>query len=65
MKRAFEIMQQKGDIYKGQYEGNYCVRAAETFFTKRQLIDGAKCPDCGKPTKEIKEEELFFCFKQV
>ena len=59
VKYAFEIMQKKGDIYKGQYEGNYCV-SCETFFTKRQLIDGEKCPDCGKPTKEIKEESYFF-----
>ncbi len=63
VKRAFEIMQQKGDIYKGQYEGNYCV-SCETFFTKRQLIDGAKCPDCGKPTKEIKEESYFFALSK-
>ena len=63
VKRAFEIMQQKGDIYKGQYEGNYCV-SCETFFTKRQLIDGTKCPDCGKPTKEIKEESYFFALSK-
>ena len=63
VKCAFEIMQQKGDIYKGQYEGNYCV-SCETFFTKRQLIDGAKCPDCGKPTKEIKEESYFFALSK-
>ncbi|MGX2983777.1 methionine--tRNA ligase [Helicobacter sp. 23-1045] len=63
VKCAFEIMQQKGDIYKGQYEGNYCV-SCETFFTKRQLIDGAKCPDCGKITKEIKEESYFFALSK-
>lgn len=63
VKRAFEIMQKKGDIYKGQYEGNYCV-SCETFFTKRQLVDGEKCPDCGKPTKEIKEESYFFALSK-
>ena len=63
VKYAFEIMQKKGDIYKGQYEGNYCV-SCETFFTKRQLIDGEKCPDCGKPTKEIKEESYFFALSK-
>ncbi len=63
VKRAFEIMQQKGDIYKGEYEGNYCV-SCETFFTKRQLIDGEKCPDCRKPTKEIKEESYFFALSK-
>lgn len=63
VKCAFEIMQKKGDIYKGQYEGNYCV-SCETFFTKRQLIDGEKCPDCGKLTKEIKEESYFFALSK-
>lgn len=63
VKHAFEIMQKKGDIYKGQYEGNYCV-SCETFFTKRQLIDGEKCPDCGKLTKEIKEESYFFALSK-
>lgn len=63
VKRAFEIMQKKGDIYKGQYEGNYCV-SCETFFTKRQLVDGEKCPDCGKLTKEIKEESYFFALSK-
>lgn len=63
VKCAFEIMQKKGDIYKGQYEGNYCV-SCETFFTKRQLVDGEKCPDCGKLTKEIKEESYFFALSK-
>lgn len=63
VKHAFEIMQKKGDIYKGQYEGNYCV-SCETFFTKRQLIEGEKCPDCGKLTKEIKEESYFFALSK-
>lgn len=63
VKKAFEIMQSKGDIYKGHYEGNYCV-SCETFFTKRQLVDGVKCPDCGKLTKEIKEESYFFALSK-
>lgn len=63
VKKAFEIMQKKGDIYKGYYEGNYCV-SCETFFTKRQLIDGIKCPDCGKITKELKEESYFFALSK-
>lgn len=63
VKYAFEIMQQKGDIYKGEYQGHYCV-SCETFFTKRQLIEGEKCPDCGKLTKEIKEESYFFALSK-
>lgn len=59
VKRAFEIMFEKGDIYKGYYEGNYCI-SCETFFTKRQLVDELYCPDCGKKTSPLKEESYFF-----
>ena len=59
VQNAFEIMHNKGDIYKGEYEGHYCV-SCETFFTEKQLIDGEGCPDCGKPTNIVKEESYFF-----
>jgi methionyl-tRNA synthetase len=59
VQKAFEKMFEKGDIYKGNYEGNYCV-SCETFFTDTQLIDGEGCPDCGKPTTIVKEESYFF-----
>ncbi|AXX92407.1 methionine--tRNA ligase [Malaciobacter molluscorum LMG 25693] len=57
--KAFEKMYNKGDIYKGEYEGFYCV-SCETFFTEKQLIDEQFCPDCGKPTSIVKEESFFF-----
>lgn len=47
-----------GDIYKGSYEGNYCV-SCETFYTEKDLIDG-KCPECGRETSLIKEENYMF-----
>ncbi len=56
---AFEKMYNKGDIYKGEYEGYYCV-SCETFFTEKQLIEDEFCPDCGKPTNIVKEESYFF-----
>jgi len=56
---AFQKMFDKGDIYKGSYEGNYCV-GCETFFTDAQLIDNEGCPDCGRPTTIVKEESYFF-----
>lgn len=59
VKYAFEEMYRNGDIYKGHYEGNYCI-SCETFFTKRQLVDGLFCPDCGKETNPLKEESYFF-----
>ncbi len=59
VQKAFQKMFDKGDIYKGNYEGNYCV-SCETFFTDAQLIDNEGCPDCGKPTTIVKEESYFF-----
>ncbi|MDR0408167.1 MAG: methionine--tRNA ligase [Campylobacteraceae bacterium] len=57
--KAFETMFKNGDIYKGEYEGHYCV-SCETFFTDSQLINDEYCPDCGKITTLVKEESYFF-----
>lgn len=54
----FKKMYDKGDIYKGYYEGWYC-EPCESFFTETQLVDG-KCPDCGREVKLTKEEAYFF-----
>ena len=59
VQKAFEMMMAKGDIYKGEYEGHYCV-SCETFFPETQLIDGEFCPDCGRTTSIVKEESYFF-----
>lgn len=59
VQKAFQVMFDKGDIYKGEYEGHYCV-SCETFFTDTQLVDEDKCPDCGKITRLVKEESYFF-----
>ena len=62
VKKIFEKFLQQGDIYKGTYEGMYCV-PCETYFTKTQLVDG-KCPDCGREVKLMKEEAYFFNMKK-
>lgn len=54
----FKKMYDKGDIYKGHYEGWYCT-PCESFFTETQLVDG-KCPDCGREVQLTKEEAYFF-----
>ena len=59
VQKAFKTMYDKGDIYKGEYEGFYCV-SCETFFTEKQLVDEEFCPDCGRTTSIVKEESYFF-----
>ena len=62
VQKIFEYFLEKGDIYKGEYEGWYCM-PCETYFTKTQLVDG-KCPDCGREVKLLKEEAYFFNMKK-
>lgn len=59
VQKAFETMLANGDIYKGEFEGHYCI-SCETFFTDSQLLDNNACPDCGKETTVLKEENYFF-----
>ncbi len=58
VQKIFKKLYDKGDIYKGYYEGMYCT-PCESFFTASQLVDG-KCPDCGREVKAAKEEAYFF-----
>lgn len=58
VQKIFSKLYDKGDIYKGYYEGMYCT-PCESFFTESQLVDG-KCPDCGRPCQPAKEEAYFF-----
>lgn len=62
VEQIFEKFMKNGDIYKGEYEGWYCV-PCETYFTPTQLVDG-KCPDCGREVKKMKEEAYFFNMKK-
>lgn len=57
VQKIFKKLYEKGDIYKGHYEGKYCV-PCESFFTTSQLVDG-KCPDCGRECIDAKEEAYF------
>ena len=62
VQKIFDRFMEQGDIYKGEYEGWYCV-PCETYFTETQLVDG-KCPDCGREVKLMKEEAYFFNMKK-
>lgn len=58
VQKMFRKMYEKGDIYKGVYEGWYCT-PCESFWTDSQLVDG-KCPDCGRPVERASESSYFF-----
>ena len=62
VEKIFKTFLENGDIYKGEYEGWYCL-PCETYFTEAQLENG-NCPDCGRPVQKVKEESYFFNMKK-
>ncbi len=58
VQKIFKKLYDQGDIYKGQYEGLYCV-PDETFYTPSQAPNGV-CPDCGRSLVKANEEAYFF-----
>jgi len=76
VQQFFQTLYDAGQIYKGEYQGFYCL-PDETFFTDEQLEEFAQsaaaegraaeneqgeklCPDCGRPLSFVEEENLFF-----
>ena len=59
VQEIFQKLYDKGDIYKGQYEGYYCT-PCESFWTESQLGENHTCPDCGRETHLSHEEAYFF-----
>ena len=59
VKKIVKKVYDNGDIYKGDYEGLYCV-SCETFVPKNQAIDEKYCPDCKKELTTVKESSYFF-----
>ena len=62
VKSILTLVEEKGDIYFSEYEGNYCF-GCERFFTDRELVDG-KCPDHMVEPTVIKEANYFFRMSQ-
>lgn len=59
IQKIFTKLYEQDDIYKGEYEGHYCT-PCESYWTESQLLEGNKCPDCGRETYIVKEESYFF-----
>ncbi|MBX5467088.1 MAG: methionine--tRNA ligase [Firmicutes bacterium] len=58
VQHLFTRLQEQGDIYKGTYEGWYCL-PDETFWPESKLVNG-NCPDCGRPVERVRQESYFF-----
>ena len=57
VQHLFRVLRDKGFIYKGKYTGQYCV-FDELFVDS--VGPGAPCPECGRPTETVTEENYFF-----
>ncbi|MCL5011604.1 MAG: class I tRNA ligase family protein, partial [Candidatus Marsarchaeota archaeon] len=58
VRKVLTMIYEKGEIYKGVYEGWYCV-SCENYLDDNELNNG-KCPSCGKDVIRRKEEAYFF-----
>ena len=53
------VLHDRGDLYKGVYEGWYCV-PCETYFAEDQLAEDHTCPQCGRSVEFVTEDNYFF-----
>ena len=54
----FKKVYDKGEIYKGKYEGLYCT-GCEAYITEKDMVDG-KCPEHNKVPEYMSEDAYFF-----
>lgn len=59
VQKIFKQFYDQGDIYKSEYEGQYCAQC-EAYWTPSQIKEGNHCPDCGRETELVREESYFF-----
>ncbi len=56
VQKLFALLRERGYIYKGSYTGQYCV-SDEAYV---DVPPGAPCPDCGRITETVNEENYYF-----
>ncbi len=59
VQKAFKKLYDKGDIYKGEYEGWYCI-PCESYYSEIEIGKDRLCPACGRKVDKVKEESYFF-----
>ena len=57
--KFLNVLYESGDVYKGTYEGFYCL-SCEEFFPEKELTDEKICPDHKIPLQWLEEENYFF-----
>ena len=57
VQQLFQALYEKGEIYRAEYDGWYCV-PCERFFMEKDLDNGA-CPDCKRAVERIRESNYF------
>jgi len=57
VQELFRRIRDTGHIYKGTYTGQYCV--FDELYVDA-VGSGAPCPECGRPTETVREENYFF-----
>ncbi|MCM8807838.1 MAG: methionine--tRNA ligase [Candidatus Omnitrophica bacterium] len=58
VKKVFKKLLDKGELYKGEYKGFYCVHCES--YVNVEEAKNPVCPDCNRPVKEISEPSYFF-----
>jgi methionyl-tRNA synthetase len=58
VQEMFRRLREKGFIYKGSYTGQYCV--FDELYVGEGVEAGAACPECGRPTETVSEQNYFF-----
>ncbi|MFZ0663639.1 MAG: methionine--tRNA ligase [Acidobacteriaceae bacterium] len=56
VQKLFTLLKERGYIYKGSYTGQYCI-SDEAYV---DVPPGASCPECGRITETVNEENYFF-----
>jgi methionyl-tRNA synthetase len=59
VQEVLQDLYDRGEIYKDEYKGRYCV-PCERFFKEKDLNGDTLCPECGRQTNEITESNYFF-----
>ena len=62
VQELFQRAYDRGDIYKGTYEGLYCT-PCESYWAESEA-KGGECPQCGRPVRKLSESAYFFALSK-